>query len=241
MSYKAKLTFKFDSEWEMTGDIYDDQNVPEQHLSLELPAEDLSTTQIFQAFYNFMMAMGYSEVSIMTGACSVAFNERRSEENMKKIASEYDLIMTEELPKILEDRLNIEKKWNEQNQPEPDAWEKRYWEYRKNTNAQIHDLKAKISRLENPDNPQYTDEEMDAMSHAAEEQNKFNLLKKLKNAGTVCHDCGSQYGDYSVGCSSTWQGKCGVCGQEKSVTETRDYGYLRKGISELLRNDEPSN
>ena len=30
--------------------------------------------------------------------------------------------------------------------------------------AQVRDLKAKLSRLENPDNPQYTDEEMDAMS-----------------------------------------------------------------------------
>ena len=28
-------------------------------------------------------------------------------------------------------------------------------------------------------------------------------------------------------------GTCDVCGQDKSVTETRDYGYLTKGINEL--------
>lgn len=237
MSYKAKLTFKFDSEWEMTGSIFDDESLPEQHLTLEFPVEDCNTTQIFQAFANFMMAMGHTELSIMKGACSVAFNEMRSEENMKKVASEYDLIMAEELPEILEDRLEIDRKWNEQNQPDIDELQKRYWEFKKNANAEIRDLKAKLSRLQNPDNPNYTEEEMDAMSYAAEEQNKFNLLKKLKNAVTVCHDCGNQYGDYSVGCSSTWQGKCGVCGQEKSVTETRDYGYLRKGISGLLKDE----
>ena len=31
--------------------------------------------------------------------------------------------------------------------------------------AEIRDLKAKLSRLEQPDNPNYTDEEMEAMSN----------------------------------------------------------------------------
>jgi len=211
--------------------------LPDQKVVVESERHDLSVYQYFHLFKNFLAAVGFNEFQIMDGAAHLAFNEYNNEELMKKVASEYDLILSEELPEILEDRLEIERKWNEQNQPDIDAWEKRYWEFKKNTNAKIRDLEAQISRLKNPDNPQYTDEEMDAMSHAAEEQNKFNLLKKLKNAATVCHDCGKQYGDYSVGCSSTWQGKCGVCGQEKSVTETRDYGYLRKGISELLKDE----
>jgi hypothetical protein len=36
-----------------------------------------------------------------------------------------------------------------------------------------------------------------------------------------------------VGCSSSWNGKCGICGEDKIVTETRDYGYMRKGILQL--------
>ena len=57
----------------------------------------------------------------------------------------------------------------------------------------------------------------------------------LRNAEVVCHDCGSKYGTYSVGCSSTWEGKCNVCGKNAPITEVRDYGYLYKGIKELKK------
>lgn len=59
------------------------------------------------------------------------------------------------------------------------------------------------------------------------------LLKKLEEAGTSCKDCGLKYGVYSVGCSSVWNGKCGVCGEEKRVTESRDYGYFYTGIHSI--------
>jgi CRISPR/Cas system-associated protein Csm6 len=36
-----------------------------------------------------------------------------------------------------------------------------------------------------------------------------------------------------VGCSSTWNGTCRVCEEEKPVTETRDYGYFYTGIRKL--------
>ena len=63
-----------------------------------------------------------------------------------------------------------------------------------------------------------------------------NLLTRLTQADVVCRDCGHKYGKYSVGCSSVWNGTCGVCGEDKPVTEVRDYGYLSKGINELKRN-----
>jgi hypothetical protein len=59
------------------------------------------------------------------------------------------------------------------------------------------------------------------------------LYQKLLSAEVVCRDCGSKYGKYSVGCSSTWEGTCEVCEQDKPVTEVRDWGYLTKGINEL--------
>jgi hypothetical protein len=62
---------------------------------------------------------------------------------------------------------------------------------------------------------------------------KKALLKRLEQAGTTCKDCGSTYGVYSVGCSSSWMGKCGVCGEEKIVTESRDYAYFITGIRKL--------
>lgn len=59
---------------------------------------------------------------------------------------------------------------------------------------------------------------------------QLNLLNRLRQADVVCKDCGTKYGKYSVGCSSTWNGTCGVCGEDKPVTEVRDWGYLTKGI-----------
>ena len=62
---------------------------------------------------------------------------------------------------------------------------------------------------------------------------KKALLKRLEQAGTTCMDCGQKYGQYHDGVSSVWNGKCGICGEEKRVTETRDFRYMRKGILQL--------
>ena len=195
MTYEAKITLKFDSTWEYTGGIYDDETLPEEHITMEVPAQDLNATQLFTLFTNFARAIGHNEVGIMKGACSVAFNDMRSQEDMRKVAEEYDL-------KLVED----------------------YRDEVCKLEAEVRDLKAKLSRLEQPDNLQYTDAEMNAMN-----------AEVLRNAEVVCRDCGSKYGTYSVGCSSTWEGECGVCGETKGVTEVRDYGYLQKGIKELSK------
>ena len=197
--HSAKVTLKFDSTWDHKGGIYDDEMIPEEHITFECPAEDLNSIQLFQLFAKFAGAMGHNEAGISKGACYVAFNEMRSFEDMKKTADDYDLVMKEVHIKTI-----------------------RIWE------TEIRDLKAKLSRFENPDNPNYTDEEMNALCVENEV-----TADTLKNADVVCKDCGSKYGEYSVGCSSTWEGKCHVCGETKGVTETRDYGYLHKGIKEM--------
>jgi hypothetical protein len=60
-----------------------------------------------------------------------------------------------------------------------------------------------------------------------------SLLERLTQADICCHDCGQKFGVYSVGVSSTWEAECPVCGKVGRCTETRDYGYLTKGINEL--------
>ena len=57
-----------------------------------------------------------------------------------------------------------------------------------------------------------------------------DLLDRLRSAYQCCKDCGTKYGVYSVGCSSSRIGKCDVCDAETYVTETRDYAYLITGI-----------
>ena len=135
MTYKAKITLKYDSTWESIHGIYDEELIPEEHITFECPVEDMTTIQLFQFFAKFAAAMGHNEAGIAKGACYVAFNEMRTPEEMRKTADYYDL-------KLVED----------------------YRDEVCKLEAEVRDLKAKLSRLENPDNPQYTDEEMDAMS-----------------------------------------------------------------------------
>jgi len=199
--YSAKITLKYDSTWEQTRGIYDEEMIPEEHITFETPAEDLNTIQLFQLFYKFSLAIGHNESGIAKGACGICFNEMRTTEDMRKTADDYDL-------KLIED----------------------YRDEVCKLEAEIRDLKAKLSRAQNPDNPNYTDEEMDAL--CAENEVTANTLK---NADVVCKDCGSKYGHYSVSCSSTWMGTCNVCGQERPVTEVRDWNYLKEGIKELSK------
>lgn len=202
MTYKAKLKVKFDTEWTPSygsSGIYDDETLPEEHYTFEIPAHDLSTIQLFRFFGTVARTMGHNEVGIMKGACALAFNDMRSVEDMRKVAEEYDLKLAEDYSKEL-----------------------------RKLEDEIYDLKAKLSRLEQPDNPQYTEEEMDALCS----QNEVTA-QTLKNAQVICFDCGKKYGEYHNGVSSVWEGKCNICGETKGLTEVRDFKYLMRGIKEL--------
>lgn len=60
------------------------------------------------------------------------------------------------------------------------------------------------------------------------------LIRKLSSAYVCCRHCGSKYGIYCVGCSSTRMGTCQVCdSQNVPVTDTRDWGYLVTGVHKL--------
>ena len=204
MTYKATLKVHYDTEWTPTyggSGIYDDETLPEEHYTFEIPTQDLNSTQLFRFFGTIALTMGHNDFGIMKGACALAFNDMRSEKDMRKVAEEFDLKMSEDYAK----------------------------EFRK-LEDEIYDLKAKLSRCQQPDNPNYTDAEMDALCS----QNEITA-NILKSAEVVCKDCGSKYGHYSVGCSSTWTGTCNVCGQEKSITEVRDWNYLKEGIDKLSK------
>jgi hypothetical protein len=154
--HSAKVTLKFDSTWDHKGGIYDDEMIPEEHITFECPAEDLNSIQLFQLFAKFAGAMGHNEAGIAKGACYVAFNDMRSTEEMRKTAEDYDLKLVEDYrEKILE-------------------YETKQDNYVGKLETEIRDLKAKLSRFENPDNPNYTDEEMDAI--CSEQYGAWNNL-----------------------------------------------------------------
>jgi len=155
MTLNSKIKIQYDStaEW---GHLYKDEMLPEEHITMEIPSQDLTATQVFKFFRNFMLAIGYSPYSIMNGACSLAFNDEHNIEDMRKVAKENDLSLNEDLQERLEERMQQELKWKEEANPK---WQELY----ENSQKEILDLKAKLSRALNPDAEQYTEEEIDAM------------------------------------------------------------------------------
>jgi hypothetical protein len=150
MTYKAKLRVHFDAEWTSNGyGIYDDETLPEEHYTFEIPCEDINTIQLFRFFGNIARTMGHNELGIMKGACSLAFNDMHSVEDMKKIADEFDLILSEDFSnKVI-------------------PLENKNYELEK----EVRDLKARLARCENPDAEQYLDEEIEAMTAENESNN----------------------------------------------------------------------
>ncbi len=121
MTYSAKITLNYSS----TSDLYDDDVLPEEKITMEVPAENINIHQAFKFYSNFLRAIGHLDISIMRGACALAFNDLQSEEDMKKVAQEYDLILIED---------------NDVTEAE-------------SLRAEILNLKAQLSRALNPDNP----------------------------------------------------------------------------------------
>ena len=149
MTYKARLKVQFDTEWNYTGGVYDDETLPEEHYTFEIPTDDINSIQLFRFFGTIARTMGHSEQGIMKGACSLAFNDMRSFEDMKKVADEYDLYLSEEYTNRV---IPLENKNYE-------------------LEKQVRDLKAKLARCQNPDAEQYLDEEIDAMNAENESNN----------------------------------------------------------------------
>jgi hypothetical protein len=139
MTYTAKATLKYEatSDFKNTDDF-----LPNENFVYEFDCDNVTATQMFRAFEKFLFFIGYNEQSIMSGACSLAFNEFRSSELMKKVAKEYDLILSEDSS-------------HREAELERENW---------NLISKIRDLSAKLSRLQDPDNPNYTDEEVEAMT-----------------------------------------------------------------------------
>lgn len=96
MTYKATLKVHFDTQWDFIGGMYDDETLPEEHYTFEIPVHDINSIQLFRFFGNVARCMGHNEIGIMKGACSLAFNDMLSVEDMRKVADEYDLKLSED-------------------------------------------------------------------------------------------------------------------------------------------------
>lgn len=53
----------------------------------------------------------------------------------------------------------------------------------------------------------------------------------------ICASCGDKYGNRPAGISTWHPDTCGICGASASVTEPRDYGYLKKDWRKMAEGD----
>lgn len=94
----TKLTIQIDLEGEYkfpTSPAYPliDNEVPygEAIAFTYSDVSDFNIHQLFCVFEKVARSLGYSEETIMRGACQVAFNDCRDPQTMKKVAKEYEL------------------------------------------------------------------------------------------------------------------------------------------------------
>ena len=113
MTYKATLKVSFDTEWTSThySSGFDDTVLPEEHYTFQVPAEDLNVHQLFRFFATVARAMGHDDINIMKGACGLAFGEDRREEDMRKVADEFELTLGEDLRKKFDDMREADAEW----------------------------------------------------------------------------------------------------------------------------------
>jgi hypothetical protein len=129
MTYNATVKFSYISDSQDPPSKYFSEDVDRKTITIEAPAEDLNVYQYYELFKNFLGAAGFCEYSIMDGACRVAFNDSNSQEQMKKVADEYDLIPAEDYHKKL-----VEYETNQD-------------EYVAKLEVEIRELKEKLARV----------------------------------------------------------------------------------------------
>lgn len=135
----------------------------DESIVIQTPNLEMNYHQYYALFKKFLMSVGFSEKNIIQGACNIAFNEMNDEATMKEVADEYDLIMAENLPEIIENQTKTESKYTETDLEKKvkelegrcSIWEERYW-------SVYNKLKTFC------DGENYTEEELNAMCEEAE-------------------------------------------------------------------------
>ena len=101
MTYNATVKLCYINDTEASYNKYFPEIVDKQTITIEAPAQDLNTHQYFELFKGFLRAVGFDDYGIMDGACRIAFNDCNREDDMKKLADEYELFLAEDYHKKL--------------------------------------------------------------------------------------------------------------------------------------------
>lgn len=121
-------------------------NYPEYKVEFKIKNGNVNILEYLTIFNKFLKSLGFSDRTILKGELQMATDKNCNDSKMID-----EILETEGLVDSFDhtqEILDLEQK----HKKELDRYE-----------AEIIRLKAKISRLEDPDNPQYTDEELVAM------------------------------------------------------------------------------
>jgi len=127
--YNATVRFSYINDTEVSHNKYFPEIVDKQTITIEAPAQDLNTHQYFELFKGFLRAVGFDDYGIMDGACRIAFNDCNREDDMKKLANEYELFLAEEFAAKVEE------------------YETKQDEYVAKLEVEIRELKSKLARV----------------------------------------------------------------------------------------------
>jgi len=122
-------------------------NSPDHTIEFKITNEYPSAKEYVHVFNSFLRSLGLAEYSIMKAELDAALDiEVNGEELVNSLMQESEIMETSDHMIELFDMEEGQKQEIDRLQ------------------QQIIDLKAELSRIKNPENPQYTDEELEAMS-----------------------------------------------------------------------------
>lgn len=123
-----------------------DLNSPNHTIEVRITNEYPTAKEYIHVFNSFLRSLGLAEYSIMKAHLDAALDiETNGEELVNSLMQESGIMETSD---HMQELFSLE----ERQKQEIDRLQR-----------QIIDLKAELSRLKNPENPQYTEEEMEAM------------------------------------------------------------------------------
>jgi len=159
MTYNATVKLCYINDTEVSHNKYFPEIVDKQTITIEAPAQDLNTHQYFELFKGFLRAVGFDEYGIMDGACRVAFNDCNRQDDMKKLADEYELFLAEDYHKKLVE------------------YDTQQDEEIKKLEEEIRELKAKLADI--------LPEQYEKVDYPRDDESSLNALSSYKSWGKL--------------------------------------------------------
>ena len=238
----GQVKFSYTSDYNFNGSSgYFPEPLDKVNIEFTVPHTDLCVGQYTELFKSFLLAVGFDKEQILHGCLSLALSEEHPKELTDKLMEEFEI--QDKLPEYLsfKDEELLLQVLNPTTDTDKDLVElsnhlrpvvSLIREYNANRSKKVDEILSQVERdgwIDKEERNHYVLEEPDGLLK------KEVTVDTLRNAEVVCRDCGSKYGSYSVGCSSTWMGTCNVCKEQKPVTETRDWNWLKEGIIKLSK------